>query len=60
MVIKGSGPGSGACQGRHESFQAAEEEAVRLCKKTGEAFYVLESVEVIEACLPPVSIRRLP
>lgn len=59
MVIKGLGQGANVCVFRHETLAEAEEEAARLCRKTGEAFYVLEAVEIVEAMTPPVSFHRI-
>lgn len=59
MVIKGFGEGSGTSVKRHSTLVEAEEEAGRLCRKTGETFLVLEAVEVVEAMTPPVSFRRI-
>ncbi len=59
MVIKGLGQGANVCVQRHETLTDAEEEAARLCRKTGEAFYILEAVQIVEAMTPPVTFRKV-
>jgi hypothetical protein len=44
---------------RHYTYQAAEAEAIRLCKKTAADFFILESIAVIEPQEPPVSVTLL-
>ena len=46
--------GGGAPQKRHETKDLAVEEAVRLVKQTGEAYYILEVTGIVRARFAPI------
>lgn len=49
MVVKGDSPNNFGTVVRHATFEEAQKEAERLCRREGTPFYVLESIARVHA-----------
>jgi len=51
--------GNGCLPVYYYNESQARSEAVRLCRKTGRAVYLLQAIEVCEPTTPPIAWREL-